>query len=263
MCCRRRSLLQRTDYAAQTEDRVRRRPERDARGQAWRRTRRRSLDRSTWRWTPPASACSCWSPSTPGTARTWRCCPTQRALRALRMAPVALRRLPARDELGTPPHDPGALHEGGAHSHGACARALRVAWATVRGRPAWDAYEMPPHDPGAQHEGERGLGRLTAASVWRAGRASADQGQGQVHDGPHQHGGPLAQVPRAPGQHLQQHAHRRAQRREWPGQQREEPGAPPGRPCASRAHDCAQADNCLAAGHPYARAPWTELWTVI
>ena len=45
-------------------------------------------------------------------------------------------------------------------------------------------------------------------------RAGADQGQGQVHDRPHLHGGPLAQVPRPPGQHQQQHAHRRHQRGE-------------------------------------------------
>lgn len=31
----------------------------------------------------------------------------------------------------------------------------------------------------------------------------ADQGQGQVHDGPHQRSGPVAQVPRPPRQHLQ------------------------------------------------------------
>jgi aconitate hydratase len=39
-----------------------------------------------------------------------------------------------------------------------------------------------------------------------------DQGQGQVHDGPHLDGRPLAQVPRPPRQHLRQHVHRRDQR---------------------------------------------------
>ncbi|KAJ2794122.1 hypothetical protein H4R21_005624, partial [Coemansia helicoidea] len=55
-------------------------------------------------------------------------------------------------------------------------------------------------------------------------RADPDQGQGQVHDRPHLDGRAVAQVPRPPGQHLQQHADRRDEQRERRGQQRAQPG---------------------------------------
>lgn len=48
-------------------------------------------------------------------------------------------------------------------------------------------------------------------------------GEGQVHHRPHQRCGPLAEVPRSPGQHLQQHADRRGQQRERRRQQDQEP----------------------------------------
>ena len=78
--------------------------------------------------------------------------------------------------------------------------------------PAQDGRTHPRE--GHQPASDRLQVLCTVPGVGRKGSrrpARAPEGEGEVHDRPHLAGGQVAQVPRPPRQHLQQHVHRRGQ----------------------------------------------------
>eukprot|EP00166_Cyanidium_caldarium_P003126 ctg_302.g131 len=86
------------------------------------------------------------------------------------------------------------------------------------GRLPGGAESEPTERPPAAAAAVRSVGRPR----YRA-RRHPHQGARQVHHRPHLHGRPVAQVPRPPGQHLQQHVHRRDQRGERQGERGAQP----------------------------------------